>query len=363
MPNENRPISSERGQTDESLRAERDRAAQALGEELANLDETADAVIERARARADQLLAAARSKADRSARAAGRPTADVALERERADQLLEAERANADEALRIERAQQLAELAVEREETDKDLSSEREQADSALAQRDEFLGIVSHDLRNMLRSMVLFAGVIAHGAKRDDPQSKTRTYAQRIERMGTRMSRLIGDLIDIASIDAGALAVTRELLHPLDTVTEAVETLQAEASVRQVTLEVAPMQPDLLASFDSARILQVLINLISNALKFTQAHGKVEVRVSAVDGEVQVAVSDTGAGIPAAMLEAIFERFRQVDGGRTEGSERQGVGLGLYISRCIIQGHGGRIWCTSRVGEGSTFTFSLPSAL
>ncbi len=351
---------TEREQTDESLRAEREKADQALGEEISAIDQTADAVISRARARADVVLAAARAKVDRGARAAvssTRSAQSIEREREREDRLLKVERADADEMLREERAAHIAQLAEEREETDRDLSSERARSDDSLAMRDEFLGIVSHDLRNMLNSTILFAGLIADATRRENPTAHVHKYAQRIERLGFRMSRLVGDLLDVASIEAGSLAVTRELQDPNRVVTEAVETMHAEAAARGVALEAELMAEPQLAAFDAARILQVLINLVSNAIKFTPAGGRVVVRIVRVDDELRIAVIDNGIGIPRDKLEAVFERFLQV-----ADNDRRGVGLGLYISKCIVQGHGGRIWVESSIGQGSTFCFTLPLA-
>src|SRR6185369_11397614 len=102
-------------------------------------------------------------------------------------------------------------------------------------------------------------------------------------------------------------------------------------------------------------ILQVLVNLIGNAIKFTPAKGSITVSVERSDDEIRFAVSDTGRGIPENQLQEVFERFLQV-----EKNDRRGVGLGLYISKCIVQGHGGRIWVESRVGEGSKFCFTIP---
>jgi signal transduction histidine kinase len=107
--------------------------------------------------------------------------------------------------------------------------------------------------------------------------------------------------------------------------------------------------------FDPARILQVLANLIGNAIKFTPSGGSVVVHVELVQQELRFAVRDTGVGIAAGHLESVFERFRQVARG-----DGRGVGLGLYISKCIVQGHGGHIWAESREGAGSTFWFTLP---
>ena len=108
-------------------------------------------------------------------------------------------------------------------------------------------------------------------------------------------------------------------------------------------------------AFDAARILQVLCNLLSNALKFTPAQGSIVVRLEHVDDNVVCCVSDTGEGIPDDKLEAVFDRFVQLT-----KNDRRGVGLGLFISKCIVQGHGGRIWVENRIGAGSTFCFTLP---
>ena len=157
----------------------------------------------------------------------------------------------------------------------------------------------------------------------------------RSERNSARMRRLVRDLVDV--------------------VTEAVETFHAEASGRGISLtaEIVPGIPSI--AFDAARVLQVLCNLLSNALKFTPAQGSIVVRLEHVDESVVCCVSDTGEGIPDDKLEAVFERFVQLT-----KNDRRGVGLGLFISKCIVQGHG-RIWVENKIGPGSTFCFSLPS--
>ena len=357
MPPEDQPPRLEREQTDESLRAEREKADQTLEDGGSAIDETADAVIGRARSRADDVLAAARATMDRqsSASASGAVIPKILrIERMREDQALQEERANADEILREERAEHVAMLSREREETDKDLSHERELSDDALATRDEFLGIVSHDLRNMLNAMVGSAALIEKGASQKDLVDQVVTHARRIQRAGARMNRLIGDLVDLASIEAGVLTVTREVGDPATVAIEAVDTFHAQAAAAGVSLAAEIVPPPSLAAFDSARILQVLTNLLSNAIKFT-AHGKIVVRVEPCGDEIRVAVSDTGVGIASEKLEAVFVRFLQV----TE-NDRRGVGLGLYISKAIVQGHGGRIWAESTIGKGSTFSFTLP---
>lgn len=143
------------------------------------------------------------------------------------------------------------------------------------------------------------------------------------------------------------LAVTRVVGEPAEVVIEAVDAFQAQASGTGVSVVAdikAPMPP---CSFDGARILQVLSNLLSNAIKFTPPQGTVVVTLEHVDDEVVCRVSDTGAGIPDDKLEMIFDRFVQLT-----KNDRRGVGLGLFISKCIVQGHGGRMWAENRVGTG-----------
>ena len=218
------------------------------------------------------------------------------------------------------------------------------------------MGIVSHDLLNLVNAMVGMSSLIEKEVAQDNHVERVVGHARRVQRSGARMRRLVGDLVDVASIEAGMLAVTRSVGDPADVVTEAVETFQAEASGRGISLtaEIAPRVPAV--AFDGARILQVLCNLLSNALKFTPAQGSIVVRLEHVDDNVVCCVSDTGEGIPDDKLEAVFDRFVQLT-----KNDRRGVGLGLFISKCIVQGHGGQIWVENRTGAGSTFCFSLPS--
>ncbi|MHB8797392.1 MAG: sensor histidine kinase [Thermoanaerobaculia bacterium] len=347
---------SEREQTDESLRLEREKADLALGAELALIDETADDVINRARARADRVLAATRERTDRRLwRSSAPPAEGIVVERRREDEIVREERADADEAVRSERAEHLAVLERERNATDRDLLSERARSDDVVATRDEFLSIVSHDIRNMLHGVVSLGALISKLVARGAPADQVLSCAERIQRAATRMDRLVGDLVDVASIHAGTLAVTREVVDPSHVVAEAVDTFLAQASAAGLSLEVDPMPAPSTGAFDPDRVLQVLANLLGNAIKFTPAGGKVVVRLERIGDELAFAVIDTGIGIAEDRLEHIFERFLQVD-----STDRRGLGLGLYISKCIVQGHGGRIWAESRLGVGSTFRFTLP---
>lgn len=269
------------------------------------------------------------------------------------------EREAVDEALRCGSAEGgwSRSMAKERATTDQTLQLERGCDDGAVATRDELLGIVSHDLRNMLNGIVGFANLIELDAQ-DDPSLKAfADHATRIQRSSARMARLIADLLDVSSIASGHLSVSRSPGNVVELVQEAVELHQPQARSLGITLGYGEMAAAAGACFDAARILQVLHNLLGNALKFTSAAGQITVRVERIADEVCTAVDDTGVGIPEGVLETIFDRFHQVAPG-----ERAGAGLGLYICRCVVEAHGGRIWAESHPGAGSTFRFSLPAS-
>jgi len=341
--------------TDESLADERAEADLALEKEKAVVEGRADVIVERAREEADEVLTAARAKADEKLGARASTTSERADE----DRVVEVERARADEALRRERGRSARVLArlvpLEREQTDQHLRTERARSDEAVANRDDFLGMVSHDLRDLLNGIVVNAHFIAEDAGDDEHGKRSLASSQRIQRSAGRMTRLIEDLIDIASIDAGKLAIVSAEADVVTLALEAVEAWTQLASVKGVALESRANGPMPMV-VDGERILQVLGNLITNALKFTPKGGTIVVGVERVAGNVRFFVKDTGSGIPEDKLEAIFERFWQVG-----KNDRRGLGLGLHISMCVVQAHGGKIWAESQLGVGSTFFFTIPA--
>ena len=361
MPSYPKSDSPEREQTDESLRAERARTDQALAKRQQAVAEDADEVVQRARDTADAVLSAARDQADLQLASADPDVAPETLARERGleDEALRGERAAADETLRMEREETAQALALllplERVKTDRYLLTERARSDDAVANRDDFMGIVSHDLRNLLGGIVMSAGMLSKSAPADHGGEQSRHTADRIQRYAARMNRLIGDLVDVASIDAGKLALTPMAGDASNLLAEAVEMFQAAAGEKRIRLETEIVASPLPAVFDHDRILQVLANLIANAIKFSDQGGTIRVRVDAEDDRVRLSVHDTGGGVPAAMLERIFERFWQVG-----QNDQRGSGLGLYISRCIVNAHGGRIWAESASGQGTVVCLTLP---
>ena len=365
-------IAQERGRTNESLRTEREKADQAVAAKQENVARHADAVVGRARDNADTVLSVARENADAvldAARDRADETADpgvvpsverrVVAERVLADEIIRGERDIADETLRKERQEYARTLRrflpLERELTDRYLLTERIRSDDAVANRDDFLAIVTHDLRDLIGGIVMSATVLAKRAPQNEDGKNTLAETKRIERYAARMNRLISDLVDVASIDAGKLAIAPAPQDLAIVIAEADDTFRATASAKGILLGTQIDAAPLLAALDHDRILQVLANLISNSLKFTPQGGKITICGESEAAGIRISVVDTGSGIPDDALERIFHRFSQV--GR---NDRRGLGLGLYISRNIVEAHGGRIWAESRPGAGSRICFTLP---
>ncbi|MCP3167938.1 sensor histidine kinase [Myxococcus qinghaiensis] len=346
----------ERTQTDDSLRSERARTDRELEKKRASIEEDSDEVLARANDRADEVLKSARAKADTAGLGS---SAALEVERTAEDRALAEERTTKAAQLtseRDERRRALAELLrFEREVTDKDLLLERRGADAALVTRDEFLGMVSHDLRSLLGGIAVSTSFLLKEAPDDDSGKKVVKRAEGIQRFTARMNRLLSDLLDVVSIEAGQLHVRPAPDDATQVLRESVDIFQPAATAQGISLSLAGPPGPLLANFDHERILQVLANLLSNALKFTKEGGRIELRAEAQGPQCEISVTDTGSGIPPDQLDTVFERFSQVN-----KFDRRGHGLGLHISKCIVEAHGGRIWVESGIGTGSTFRFTLP---
>lgn len=362
MVPDSKPV-DEREATDEALRRERENADRALAAERAIVNAGVDEIVHLARDDADARVNAAREQVDHTIEQIDSPeqlNESVAELRAIEDEALADERATVDEVLRIERehARALASLLpIERDRTDRHLHTERSRSDEAVAHRDDFLGMVSHDLRNLLSGILYSAELLARTADGSQASPQAKTNVERIRRYSARMNRLIGDLVDVTSIDAGKLSVTPRPGDPAAAIAEAVELFRDAATAKQIAL-VSRVEPGSFPTqFDPDRLLQVLANLISNSIKFTPAGGRVVIEAERQGEQVRFAVTDSGAGIAAHLLERIFERFWQVG-----ENDNRGMGLGLYISRCIVQAHGGTIWAESEQAKYSTVYFTLPAA-
>jgi PAS domain S-box-containing protein len=230
----------------------------------------------------------------------------------------------------------------------------REQAEAALRSRDEILAIVSHDLRNPLGTISMTAGLL----ERETDPRRREAQLDIVRRAVAGMGRLIQDLLDVNQIESGKLTVTAEPVDARSLLDEARPWLDLQASQNKHALEwKAPAAPVMVMA-DHVRVAQVLANLGGNAIKFTPAGGRIVVELTSDAQAATFCVSDTGPGIEEADVPRIFDRFWQA----ADRPRRGGVGLGLAICHGIVRAHGGRIWVTSRRGEGSRFCFTIPLA-
>ncbi len=220
--------------------------------------------------------------------------------------------------------------------------------------REELLAIVSHDLRNPLNSIVASAGMLQRAAASPEHSQKA---VHTILRAAGRMERLISDLLDVAQINAGQLVVAQQAFEARNVIQDSLEMFKPLAAEKQVRLVSDVREEGLQLYCDRDRVLQILSNLLGNAIKFTPEAGTVTVRAERVGSELSFAVSDTGPGIPEEQLAHVFERFWSV-----KKPQMTGVGLGLFIAKGLVEAHGGRIWAESTVGGGTSFYFTLPLA-
>src|SRR5262245_35349457 len=243
------------------------------------------------------------------------------------------------------------------EEREHLLASEREarlKAERATGTRDRLLAVVSHDLRNPLSSIVTAAALLTR-AQALSEEPRLRRNLETIIHSADRMKRLIADLLDLVSIEAGRLAfeLAPESVAPL--VSEVLQLQAPIADARSIRLEAKADDSLPEIRCDRGRILQVLSNLIGNAIQFTPEGGAISLRAFRAGSEVIFAVTDTGSGMSEEEQGHIFESYWQAKPGAGHG-----LGLGLSIAKGLVQSHGGRIWVESRVGYGSTFFVSLP---
>jgi len=221
--------------------------------------------------------------------------------------------------------------------------------------RDQVLGVVAHDLRNPLSTILTQLWALRrHSA---DPERRSVKPAQVIERAAKRMDRLIQDLLDVAVMESGQLTIERVRLSASGLIVEAADMQKplASSSSLELRIEAESDLPDVWGDRD--RLLQVFENLIGNAIKFTKAGGRITVGAASTDHEVIFRVADTGSGMAPEDLPRVFDRFWQAT-----RANRQGAGLGLPITKGIVEAHGGRIWVESTPHRGTTVSFAIPEA-
>jgi signal transduction histidine kinase len=228
--------------------------------------------------------------------------------------------------------------------------------EAASKHKSEFLASMSHELRTPLNAIIGFSQVLRE-AMVGDVNEKQVEYLDDILSSGNHLLSLINDVLDLSKVEAGQveLQVVPFSLH--DALERGVSMVRERATTDGVQVRLHANGGFNIVTGDERRIRQVIFNLLSNAVKFTRAGGVVDVSATQADGEVIVSVADTGPGIAAEDLDRIFEEFQQTDAG---ARQHEGTGLGLALSKRFVEMHGGRIWCDSEVGKGSTFVFTLP---
>jgi GAF domain-containing protein len=229
--------------------------------------------------------------------------------------------------------------------------------EAASRHKSEFLANMSHELRTPLNAILGFSEVLAERMF-GEVNEKQAEYLQDILSSGRHLLSLINDILDLSKVEAGRLELELGRFH-LPTALDNSLTLVRERATRHgitLTQTVDPGVADIVA--DERKVKQILLNLLSNAVKFTPEGGRVGLTATAAEDVITISVSDTGIGIVQEDQAAIFEEFRQV--GREDARKQEGTGLGLTLAKKFVELHGGRIWVQSHVGQGSTFTFTLP---
>jgi signal transduction histidine kinase len=230
------------------------------------------------------------------------------------------------------------------------------QLEAVSRNKSEFLANMSHELRTPLNAIIGFSDILDQrmSGELNERQSE---YVRDIAGSGRHLLALVNDILDLSKVEAGKMELQPALFSLRETV-ESVATMMRERATRQGIALATEIDPDVNAiEADERKLKQVLLNLLSNALKFTPPGGSIVVRARRADGDVRVSVTDTGVGIAPEDQSKIFEEFRQT---ATGARADEGTGLGLTLAKRFIELHGGRLWVDSEIGKGTTFTFTVP---
>ena len=255
-------------------------------------------------------------------------------------------------------------LAVEVRQTAQRLEQLNTELDGAMKTKDLFLSNISHELRTPLNSIIGFTDLLLTEDLGAALSAQQRDFLDTVARNGRQLLQLINELLDLQRIAAGRMELKPESVQLAGLLNEAASSVQAQLQKHQHALVVTPPPAELRVQADPGRIRQVLLNLLSNAIKFTPDGGRISVVAAPVNGgsisEVRIAVSDTGIGIAPEDQPKLFKEFSQLDASASRKYE--GTGLGLALSRQLVELHGGTMGVESEMGKGSTFWFTLPEA-
>ncbi len=238
-----------------------------------------------------------------------------------------------------------------------DLEVKSSELAAASRHKSEFLANMSHELRTPLNAIIGFSEVLEQRMF-GELNERQAEYTRDISTSGRHLLTLVNEILDLAKVEAGRMELEPSAFALAETIHGALAFVRERAAEHRITLG-ADLPPDLGAVVaDERKIRQVLLNLLSNAVKFTPDGGRVTLRARRRDGDLEIAVQDSGIGIAPADLPRVFEEFQQV--GPTTDRSREGTGLGLTLAKRFVELHGGRIWVESEVGSGTTFTFAIP---
>jgi two-component system phosphate regulon sensor histidine kinase PhoR len=222
--------------------------------------------------------------------------------------------------------------------------------------RQDFVANVSHELRTPLATIKGYVETLLEGALKEEVASQ---FVQVIKRHSDRLEKIVEDLLILSKIESKEFQLRMEALSVSDLIGDVLDFLKEPLNKKGISVSVGELPPTLLVFGDRQYLEQVLINILDNAIKYGHERGRIVISATERDQrEVEISVKDDGIGIPKEDLVRVFERFYRVDKGRSH--ELGGTGLGLSIVKHIVQAHGGRVWAESRLGEGSTFYFTLP---
>jgi signal transduction histidine kinase len=230
--------------------------------------------------------------------------------------------------------------------------------ETASRHKSEFLANMSHELRTPLNAIIGFSQVLRDGLF-GEVNAKQEEYLEDILTSGHHLLALINDVLDLSKVEAGQVQLELAPFSIQDALERGVSMVREQATRNDVQVTLHANDGLHVVTGDERRVRQVIFNLLSNAVKFTSAGGSVDVTATRANGEVRVSVADTGPGITEDDLGRIFEEFQQTEAG---ARQHEGTGLGLALSKRFVEMHGGRIWCDSEVGKGSTFVFTIPAA-
>ena len=248
-------------------------------------------------------------------------------------------------------------LAIQNARLFREIEDKSRQLEVASRHKDEFLASMSHELRTPLNAIIGFSEVLLERMF-GDVNAKQEEYLNDILSSGRHLLSLINDILDLAKIEAGRMELEPADFHLPQAIDNALVLVRERALRRGITLDqsIDPRLGEIKG--DERKVKQVLLNLLSNAVKFTPEGGRIDVRAVLTDSVAEISVADTGVGIAPEDHQAIFEEFRQV--GTDYARKHEGTGLGLALARKFVELHGGKIWVKSQVGQGSTFTFTIP---